>query len=290
MEHLFALYILKGRTYDSLTPIPGISAKTLSRYVHQRLETLPPELTLPLPDPNRPCYLVMDGLWFGKKFVLLLYRISGRPYIIHFSIAAKEWGYHIERDLNSILAKGYIISGVVTDGGKGMINAVKTVFPHKRHQICLAHVHREASKGVGKKPKAIHLVLLKKLVDHLFLIESKEALSWWIEEVDLWVKTHRDYLQEYTHDSMQRRWWYTHAKTRKTIKVLIQVPKQSFEFLRGHPLMPRTTNEIEGLNTNISAKWLNHRGLQKKYWRSFLQWFIYFRNLYYLSLEKKTKD
>lgn len=289
MEHCFYLYVFKGRTYDSLTTTSGVSAKTLERYVNQRLTTVPPDQILPLPDPSTRVYLLIDGLWFGKLFVLLLYRIAGEPFIIHATIAKREWGYQVEKDLRSILAKGYVITGVVSDGGKGISTAVDTVLHTIPHQICLAHVHREATRGVGKRPRDWRIKELKKLVDHLFLIESREALRWWMREVNYWLQANKEYLQEHTHDSTHHRWWYTHSKTRKTVRILLSAPKHSFKFLDGHRLMPRTTNEIEGLNSAISSKWLIHRGLQKEKWPSFLRWYIYFRNRYFMSLEEQRK-
>jgi len=281
------VFVLKGRTYDSLAATSGVSTKTLTRYGNQRLVDVPPKLDLPLPDPARRAYLLVDGLWFGKAFVLLLYRISGYPYIIHASIAKREWSSRVEKDLHYILAQGYVIAGVVSDGGKGIQTAVETVLPAVPHQICLVHVHREATKGVGKRPRDQNVKELKELVGHLFLIESREALRWWMRQVEGWLTTNKNYLLEYTHDPIHHRWWYTHKKTRKTIKILLKAPEHSFMFLYGHRLMPRTTNEIEGLNSAISSKWLIHRGLRREKWPSLIRWYIYFRNEYFMSLEEK---
>jgi hypothetical protein len=278
----FRLYVYKGRTYESLADQSGFSSKTLQRYVHQQLEEKTPYLNLPT-FLVRPYYLILDGLWFEKEFVLMIYRISGLPFIIHHSFMKKEWGFKIARDLEYLKNLGYDPDGVVSDGGTGITKALKKAFPFRPHQRCLVHVHRQASLGVGKKPKDKRLQQLKKLVDHLFLIESQETLIWWTEELLRWIRVNQDYLKEYTHDATRGRWWYTHPGVRKTIQILLNAPSQSFVFTQGHPLCPRSTNEVEGINAILSRRFSVHSGLSIKRWQLLLSWFIYFRNQHQLS-------
>lgn len=231
-----------------------------------------------------PQYLLIDGLWFGKVFCLMLYRIHHSPFLIKARIMKKEWGSLIAKDLEDLKGQGYVFSGFITDGGTGVMKAIKKVYPHSPHQICLAHIHREARKGVGKKPKDFRLQRLKELVDHLWLIESPEALRWWKQEVANWIQVNQDYLKEYAHDDVTGRWWFTHKKVRRTVSILLKAPELSFVFLRkNHWLMPRTTNAIEGINGNVTIKWLIHRGLKRSRWEKFLLWFVYYRNRKYLS-------
>lgn len=284
----FRLYVYKGRTFESLAEQSGYSAKTLARYVHQRLKEAVPVLELPKPT-FLPQYLIIDGLWFGRLFVLLLYRIAGSPLVIHWSFAQREWGWHIAQDLRQLQNQGYVFAGFVTDGGRGVTSAIQEVHPHRPHQRCLVHVHREASKGLGKHPTDPKLKRLKQLCDHLFLIESKEALDWWVAQVRQWITDHQNYLQETTRDAVRKRWWFTHKKVRRTVRILLAAPNTSFVFTKGHPLCPRTTNEIEALNSLLTRRFTVHSGLATHRWQQLLSWFLYFRNLYYASLEKIKK-
>jgi len=278
--------VYKGRTIESLAEQSGYSASTLRRYVRERLTQYPPVLDLPQPA-STPVYLIIDGLWFGTLFCLMIYRISGWPLIIHWSFSRREWGSHIAKDLEYLKQQGYQFSGFVTDGGIGVTKAVQKVFPHRPHQICLVHVHREAGRGLGKFPQSYQLQKLKRLVDHLFLIESKEALRWWINEVLEWARVNKEYLQEVTHDPIRRKWWYTHKKVRRTVRILLSAPETSFVFVKGHPLIPRSTNEVEGINALLTRRFGAHTGLADHRWKQFISWCIYFRNLYYVSKLKQ---
>lgn len=263
----------------------GLTIRGLEKAFHKYLDQTPPILKLPLPTKEEK-YLIYDGLWFGKKLCLLSYRIYQDPLIIYASIRKSERSSQIATDLQVIKTLGYQIDGVVIDGGKGLVNGKRLVFPNSPLQICLAHVQRQALIGLGRYPKDYRLHRLRSLTDHLFLIESKEALAWWLGEVKTWMRIHRDYLNETTHDSMTHKWWYKHRNARKTLKVLIQASKTSFTFL-SYPLMPKTTNGIEGIFSNIRMKWLIHRGLKRSRWPNYLMWFIYFRNKQILADRKK---
>jgi len=262
------------------------SIKTLQRFFHKQLDQPLPRLILPIPIFS--CiYLVIDGIWFGKEFVLLVYRISGWPYIIHHSFAKKEWGWHIANDLRLLRQAGYVFTGIVSDGGTGIESAVNEVYPNIPHQRCLIHLHRQASMGLGKHPRDSRLKKLKQLTDHLLLIESKEALTWWTQEILTWAQKNGDYLREKTHDEQQRKSWFTHRNARKTVRILLSAPQTSFVFVYGHPLCPRTSNEVEGLNALLRRRFVTHTGLAPKRWKRMLTWCIYFRNQHQLSKLRK---
>ena len=180
-----------------------------------------------------------------------------------------------------------MFTGIVSDGGRGVVSAIKEVFPHILHQICMAHMHREATNALGVHPKDFRIRKLKKLADHMWLIESRKALTWWMKQVHQWITSNHEYLREYRQDTTGK-WWYIHKGPRKTIRILKKVPQTSFAFLT-EPLMPKTTNEIEATFNHLEKRWLAHRGLKTERWESFMKWFVYFYNLQKLTGSKTKK-
>ena len=138
---------------------------------------------------------------------------------------------------------GYRFTGIVSDGGTGIVGAVNMVFPHAPHQICLAHLHRGIISSIGRYPRDERVRKLKRLADHVWLIESKEALQWWKEQLNQWINSHNVYLKEKKYD-IDFNWWYIHKGVRKAVATMRELPHTSFKFL-DHPLMLKTTNEIE---------------------------------------------
>ena len=198
----------------------------------------------------------------------------------------KEYGSLIAKDLK-LLRELYIFTGVVSDGGTGIKKAVFKILGHIPHQICLAHLHRDVVNALGRYPKDERVKKLKKLADHLWLIESKEALKWWEEQLKEWTTKNWDFLREYRREE-NGHWWYIHKGVRKAVRILVSIPDSSFKFL-DRPLMPKTTNELEASISVLSRKHLIHKGLKRERLKSFLKWYIYFYNRKILS-QKKTKE
>lgn len=258
------------------------SIQALEDKFHKLLLTDPPNLDLP-EITDEEAYLLIDGLWFGKRECLMLYRHAKRKNIIHSSFVKREFGSLIAKDLR-ILKKKYRFTSVVSDGGRGIRNALFKVLGHIPHQICLAHLHRDIVNAIGRYPKDDRVKQLKRLADHVFLIESKEALAWWSDRLQEWIGKNRDFLKETRHLDTGG-WWFVHKGARKAVRILVSLPDTSFKFL-DHPLIPKTTNELEGSISMLTQKHIIHRGLKRGRVHSFIKWFIYFYNQKILSQRK----
>lgn len=284
---LFKQYVLWGCTYEMLSSLSGYSIPHLVKKFHTYFLENPPELPRIDQSNLTETFLLIDGLWFGRWFVLMVYRQSGNLVILHIAIAGREVTSKISRDLKAVKDMGYRFTGIVSDGGTGIVGAVNLVFPHIPHQICLAHLHRGIIASIGRYPRDERVKELKLLADHVWLIESKEALRWWEKQIEIWIKNYHMFLKEKRYD-LNYNWWYIHKGVRHAIATLKELPQTSFKFL-DHPLMPKTTNEIEAQFGHLGKRWLAHRGMKRERWKDFLKWFVYFYNQEKLS-QKKNKE
>lgn len=111
----FKEYVLHGITYQVLSRWSKIPSTTLRYHFNQLLGEDPPFTDMPLITTDQR-YLLTDGLWFGRLFVLMVYKLTSDTGILHASIAKKEWSYHIVRDLQLIRTRGVVLTGIVSDG------------------------------------------------------------------------------------------------------------------------------------------------------------------------------
>lgn len=285
---LFRQYVLWGHTYEQLSDISGYSIRHLNREFTKFLLKSPPDLPLLDQSKIEETFLLIDGLWLKRGFVLMAYRQSRNLTILHISVVGREVASKIAKDLRVLLALGYRFTGVVSDGGTGIVKAVSDAFSHIPHQICLAHMHRDIIAAIGRYPKSERIKDLKQLADHVWLIESKEALRWWKVEVEKWMKAHNDFVKERKYD-LDYNWWYIHKGVRRAVSILKSIPETSFKFL-DFPLMPKTTNELEASFGHLGKRWLAHRGLKKEKWENFMRWFVYFYNEDKLSPNITKRD
>ncbi len=269
-----------------LSSISGYSVPHLVEKFHEYFLEDPPPLSKLDQSHQEVTFLLIDGLWFGRWFVLMVYRQSGNLVILHIAVAGREVTTKISRDLKMVKEMGYRFTGIVSDGGTGIVGAVNIVFPHTPHQICLAHLHRGIIAAIGRYPREERVKELKSLADHVWLIESKEALRWWEDKLKHWINAHNAYLKERRYD-IDYNWWYVHKGVRRAVATLQELPHTSFKFLN-HPLMPKTTNEIEAQFGHLGKRWLAHRGMKRDRWKDFLKWFVYFYNQDKIS-QKNTR-
>jgi len=282
----FEQYVLYGVTYRTLAVWSGYSVQYLHARFTQLLTQQPPALLL-TQEATTEAYLILDGRWFGKRACLMLYRQSKSKLIIYASFMKREYGSLILKNLKELHKRGFRFTGIVSDGGTGIRNAVIRMYGAIPHQICMAHIHRQATNSLGKYPKEERVRRLKALADHLWRIESNEARQWWKEQIDQWIAEHRSFLSETKWDTTGH-WWYVHTGVRKCIRTLCGAYDDCFTFLT-HPTMPKTTNEIEATIGNLSMKHLIHRGMKRDKLASFITWFIYFYNKDILSQKKIQK-
>ena len=284
---LFKQYVLWGLTYEMLSSISGFSVRYLEDQFHSFLKLDPPKLPKFKQSGLDEAYLLIDGLWFGRWFVLMVYRQSGNLRILHISVAGVEVATKISKDIKILVKANYRFTGIVSDGGVGIVSAVSEVFPHIPHQICLAHMHRRIIAALGRYSKDYRVRELKYLADYVWLIESKEKLAWWKDKLRKWIDKNLLFLIEKHRDETGRS-WYVHTGVRKAGRMMTKLPKTSFVFL-DHPTMPKTTNELEATFGHLGQRWLRHKGLKKERWEPFLRWFTYFYNKEKMSC-KNTKE
>ena len=110
---------------------------------------------------NRYKILVLDGVVLARKTgagairhpVLVAMGITpeGKKEILDFRLARSEGEHHWEVFLTDLYNRGLKGKGLkltVTDGGKGLINALQTVFPEIPMQRCWAHKTRNITDKV----------------------------------------------------------------------------------------------------------------------------------------------
>lgn len=108
-------------------------------------------------------FLFLDGIAISVKkalkakkiLVLVAYGITifGKKELIAFRIASAESNQACEGFLNDIFKRGLEgknLKLVVTDGSKGLANAIDLVYPHSKHQRCWVHKLRNATKYLRK--------------------------------------------------------------------------------------------------------------------------------------------
>lgn len=117
--------------------------------------------------------------------VALGIRPDGRKEIIDFRLAASESQAEWERFLNDLYRRG--LAGekadlVCADGGKGLLAALGTVYPHLPLQRCWAHKIRNLLNKVKKADHEAMKKGLQKIYCAKTLVSARKAARRWSQE------------------------------------------------------------------------------------------------------------
>ena len=246
---LFKKWIAGKATLNELARETGKSARTLQR-IFKNFMDYPP---LPRPEPNSNCHLTIDGTYFKNNFCVLVYYDS--------RIKKRQVGLNI--------------ISITSDGQKGLIKAVRDVFPQAIHQRCIIHIQRMSLIYLTRFPKTEAGITLRYWVRKLHLIENHEQKYYWIAEFEGWCGKYDLFLKERS-VSFSGRKWYTHKLLRKTRSLIKNALPNMFHYLDNSNIQ-KSTNGLESQFSYLKNTLKIHRGLSKENRESFVRWYYYFK-------------
>lgn len=240
---------------------------------------LPPILT----KSKESWILAIDGKWLRRSGVVMIYRDITNGENLFWSFHSGETYTAIQENLRSLtkLLGDHQPSGVISDWKGSIVSGVDSNFDHLPHQRCLAHVVREVRKLLPKNSSIIAVLVLRKIGEQLPDIKTKQQEADWKAQLIRWQEKHSKLLTTKslspteTNKRGQPRWWYTHSNLRRAWYLLTNNWHPFFVHIY-HPTIPNTNNSIEGVNSQLKNKLLNHRGMKTLQQVSFLFWYLIF--------------
>lgn len=220
-----------------------------------------------------------DGKWLGRAGVFFIHRNVTTKENLFWSFMSSESYEAIHRDLSelALLLSDQLPIGAVSDWKGSIVAAVASHFGNIPHQRCLAHVDRQAKRLLPKLSPFESTKALRRVASLLMLVEKSTDPKVWQTSLTRWGKQHGDMLKEKTHAPMgaTRHWWYTHGNLRRAWRLLTHDHDPLFVFLT-NPLIPKTNNALEGVNSNLKQKLGDHRGMSVTRQTAFLFWYLTF--------------
>lgn len=162
---------------------------------------------------------------------------------------------------------------IVCDGQKGMLKAIKEVYPRVIIQRCQFHVLQRNKVLLTQNPETRPTIELNEIVKKIPKIQTREQLKLWLEDYLNWRSQYDKYLKEKTYYEFDTEfiyknftkgkciWFYTHKRLRGAVYQLKKALPNLFCYL-GNKNIPNTTNHVEGgINSQLKLLLRLHRGL-----------------------------
>jgi len=251
-------------------------------------QVVPPTLT----QSKRPWVYGVDGKWHKRLGVTLIHRDVINRETIWWSKAKSESyqalftdGYQLVQQLQA--GDNSLPTGAVSDWKGSMVAMVKTCFGNIPHQRCQAHTDRDLKRLLPKHSPIMASQELRKIGLGIKTIETRQDLEGWLTWLNTWEVIFGDHLTKRSYQDpdpelrshhQRRRWWYTHKNLRRAFRILTVDQDNMFIYLKD-PLIPKTNNSLEGLNSDIKGKLHEHRGIPYDYQYAFVTWLLGFKRI-----------
>ena len=228
----------------------------------------------------------VDGIYLRPGWCLLIA-------IAHGQVIGWQWCDREKAEAwTALLAHFPEPKVVVTDGGSGLMKALKEFWPQVKIQRCLVHIQRNVRTYLTLKPRLAAGKSLRRLSLKLTKIRTQEAAAQWMAAFAAWHAENQELLNERTYASewvgvrpkgirSSRKWWYTHDRLRSAYQCMNKALQRGHLFtfldeqLKGLGINA-TTNMIEGaVNSGIRTMIFYHRGMPIEHRRRACEWFCW---------------
>ena len=269
---LFVNWLTSKASLDEIAKQQKVTVKTLMRWFETFWNT-PPQPIIH----SSLRVLVLDGTSISKRVCMLL--IAGdadRAKPISWLDVSRECYDAWVLFLKDLLWHGVTPEIVICDGQRGLLKAIREVWPQVKVQRCLIHIVRQASNWLTRNPQTRTGRELLGLVKQLSHIQTKRQKRRWVRAFHYWFKRHHTFLKERGY-SPSGRWWYTHRKLRGTRSLIKNALPDLFRFITD-PSIPKTSNHVEGgLNARLKELLRCHRGFSLRHKLILAAWYLALR-------------
>ncbi|WP_221634890.1 transposase [Microcystis aeruginosa] len=258
---------------EQLVTETSLSKSTIQRLFKGYLKE-PPRLSV---YPSERVNLLIDGTYFSRDLCLILYRDNTIKFTQLYRFSDGERYEELKEDLENLLLLGVQIESITCDGHRALLRAIRKVCPQVTLQRCVIHVQRMCRIWLSSNPKSIPGQELRRIVSTLHLVQSKQELSYWLLELANWDGRHHEFVHEKTVNPITGKYWYKHKLLRRSFSVLKSALPNLFAYL-DNPRIPKSTNGLESFFGHLKTNLTIHRGLSTGNRKSFLRWYLYFKN------------
>lgn len=178
-----------------------------------------------------------------------------------------------------LLAGENFPKGVISDWKGAIVNLKEAFFPDVPHQRCLAHLVREGKRLLPAGSPFFFTLELRQIFQGVMFITDPGDYFEWSEKLNAWLAAYSGLLKvKSTNLETKHGWWYTHGNLRRAIRLLTKNQESLFVYLH-HPLIPKTNNSLEGVNSQLKRKLGNHRGMKAPQQVAFCFWALAFNRV-----------
>lgn len=160
---------------------------------------------------------------------------------------------------------------IVMDGEISTMKAFNFIWPNIKIQRCLWHIQREGMRWLRTIPKTQAGKELRILLSTLCAIKTIKEQNIFIENYKNWGIKYKDFVKSLSKKNI------AFKDIKRTMTLITNALPNMFHYLK-EPIIPSTTNLLEGYYSRLKADYFKHRGLTQKHKIHYLKWYSFLKN------------
>lgn len=163
---------------------------------------------------------------------------------------------------------GIIPKTATIDGNPHIFRTIQVLWPHVLIQRCLIHIQRQGLSWCRQHPKRTDAQQLRSIFLRVLHIHSDIQRQQFEQAFDLWNRRYGLALIQ-----TPNRGWIT-SDLQRARSMLMKALPFMFAYL-DDPMIPRSTNALEGFFGRLKLRYRQHRGLSKRNRINYFRWFFH---------------
>ena len=209
--------------------------------------------------PPQPVVLAVDMTFWGRSYGVIVFRSPLLKKNLWWKESFQETPWLYAEGLAKLRADGWMITGVVIDGKRGVAH----VFERYGIPVQYCHFHqvKTVTKYLTRRPQTPAAQKLRALMLTLPHTTEEQFRT----DLALWHTQYQAFLNEKSPAPHKKRGWeYTHRRVRAAYRSLKTNLFRLLTYQRYPDFnIPNTTNTLDGMFSQIKNRLAVHRGLRR---------------------------
>lgn len=245
--------------------ISGYPQRTLRRIIGYHLAQRPEVAA----DLNAARYVIMDGSYLqGRQQAVIGLADPTQNRIVTGIYGIKEGEARMYDFCGELVQRGLSPRSVTIDGLPQVHAMVNTLWPQAVVQRCLVHIQRQGLAWCRHQPKRLDTQQLREFFTRVMSIHTPMQRDDFIDRWHQWEERWGPAILA----SKETGWTFGDLKRARSL--LTKALPYMFAYL-DDPLIPKSTNWLEGYFSRLKSRYRQHRGMPVSKRQSYFAWYFH---------------
>jgi transposase-like protein len=256
--------MVEGYSVRQLCQMSSYSPRTMRRIIDRYLDQRPE----PIDDLSSFRYLVMDGSYLqGRQQAVIGMADPTQSRIVTGIYGIKEGENRMYDYCLRMSQRGLSPKSVTIDGLPRVHAMINSLWPQTVVQRCLVHIQRQGYAWCRHQPKRPDTRHLREFFTRVMSIHSHMQRDDFIDQWHRWEELWGPVILASTETG------WTFGDLKRARSLLTNALPYMFAYL-DDPLIPKSTNWLEGYFSRLKSRYRQHRGLPSSKRYAYFDWYF----------------